>query len=497
MNLLSVLSVVFRGDTRPLENDMDNAVRKAERAGQRMSDALKGQMFAGLSGGSGLGALVGDSLTAAAGIGILAGSFKALKYASDTAADFGFYRRQLTGIAGDADIASKALNKLSDIAGASNFDTNQVMGLGVALSSKYNDVGKGASNSGRLLDAAAASGVENRNFGDFQHEVEMIAGLGFQRVGIETVNALKRSMPTLNSQVAKATGVDAQTAEMRLRSMTGNQLLETLYQIGDKNKGAAATVAGSDPQSVFANVLDDVRIGLEPTGRLINDALLPAANGVKYLSGQFKALNSGSGGMIGLGIGVGVVTTGTVLLVRGLYSAATAVATLTTSVNALAASAGRTAGAAAGSAGVGVAGAAAGAAGVGVAALSSAVAVGVAQAVGNFQAIQIITDIEKPRGADETALLVGLTSFLTMLIPGLGIGITAGSAMNGVNKPGEKKPEAAANKMQQAADTMAGAVNQFKAQLIGGGARANQAGNSVMREYAVWQMMKSQQTGLS
>jgi hypothetical protein len=488
MNLLSVLSVVFRGDTRPLENDMDNAVRKAERAGQRMSDALKGQMFSSLSGGSNLGALVGDSLTAAAGIGILAESFKALKFASDTAADFGFYRRQLTGIAGDADIASKALSKLSDIAGASNFDTNQVMALGVSLSNKYNDVGKGASNSGRLLDAAAASGVENRNFGDFQHEIEMVAGLGFQRVGIETVNALKRSMPTLNSQVAKATGVDSQTAEMRLRSMTGNQLLETLYQIGDRNKGTAATVAGADPQSVFANVLDDVRIGLEPTGRLINDALLPAANAVKFLSGQFKSLNDGSGGMIGLGIGVGAVAVGTSLLVYGLGKTWYSLTALTAAVITLGNAADESAIKTIGSKSAGVAG---------VAALSSAVAVGVVQAVGNIQAQQIIREEVKSKGTEQRALLEGLTASLLLLIPGLGIGITAGKSLNDANKAEEKKPEAAADKMQQAANTFDAAVNQYKAQLIGGGQRASQAGSAVMREYAVWQITKNMQTGMS
>jgi len=342
MNALAQFAVEFFSDFSRIDRDLKRAEKKGEEGGRRMASAFHDEMRRTLSGGanaSALGGVIGNSLQGAAGIGLMVASFRGLKAASDSAANLGFYRRQLTGIAGDATKAAAAMKELSDAATATNFDTDQVFSLGVGMSNKFGDVKKGSQVTTNLLDAAAASGVENRNFNDFQSVLTGIASRGNEMIPLESLEALKRAAPTLNSNVQKTLGLSASQTEMRLRGMTGNQLLTTLQNVGINNKGAAAAQAGADPQSIAANILDDIKVGLAPTGDLVNTALIPLANGLKAVTGAARAANDATGGTAGLVVGVGLLAGGIALTVGPAIAAYRAVLTLSGAITALAASA--------------------------------------------------------------------------------------------------------------------------------------------------------------
>lgn len=258
-------------------------------------------------------------LNAVAGVGdLLRGAKESLRFAgivsgSQVAAEFGQYRRQLQFIAGDANKAEAAFRSLQKTAQTSNFDTGQVAQFGVNLAGRTGDVAGAARQVQQVVDAAQVSGVQNQDFGAFQTNLKQIQNRGANKVERPDLEQLKNYAPILSTAIAKAYGISIADASKKIENASGNELSNMILELGKRNAGAAAGASGSDPFQVAANTVDSFNSAMEPTGRIVNAALLPLAQGALWLTQQFGALNSATGGSAGL---IAIVGVGTIAIQR-------------------------------------------------------------------------------------------------------------------------------------------------------------------------------------
>lgn len=253
-------------------------------------------------------------LNAVAGVGdLLRGAKESLRFAgivsgSQVAAEFGQYRRQLQFIAGDANKAEAAFRSLQKTAQTSNFDTGQVAQFGVNLAGRTGDVAGAARQVQQVVDAAQVSGVQSQDFGAFQTNLKQIQNRGANKIERPDLEQLKNYAPILSTAIAKAYGISVADASKKIENSSGNELSNMILELGKRNAGAAAGASGSDPFQVAANTVDSFNSAMEPTGRIVNAALLPIAQSALWLTQQFGALNAATGGSAGLIAIVGVGT---------------------------------------------------------------------------------------------------------------------------------------------------------------------------------------------
>jgi hypothetical protein len=249
-------------------------------------------------------------------------------------AEMAYFRRQLTGMTGDAQKAQTMLDGLVKIANTTAFDNNDIFQLA------SNALGSGTKaedllpQTERLTDAAASMGIRDmavfRRFSRNLFDIRGKEGEASQR----DVNELIRQAPQFAFQAAKIMGTDVAGARQQIQSMSGQDLFNLVEKVGAQNKGSAVAMGLSDPFVAAANAVGQFNAAMAPTGEMLNRFLMPIMGlGIKALDlfGKFNALGGGIPGLV-----AGLV------IVRGainLHTAAMGRATL--ALNGLAASAGR------------------------------------------------------------------------------------------------------------------------------------------------------------
>lgn len=483
MITLASIAIDLNADTSRFDAGMNGVISRAMGVGGRAGSAF-GIGFSNpiLNALAGVNSLIGGVQTVVSGALDISGM--------RTAATFGVYRRQLTAIAGDAGVAEKAIKGFVDIANNSSYDTDQVLAFGLKQAGKTGDVAGATAQTQRTLDAAAALGVTNGNFNRFQINLDQMQNRGGRVAGAENIRQFRDVAGSANTIIAKSLGISVAEANKKIFKSTGNEIIAMINAVGDANKGAAARMSGSDPLAVGANIIDSMKSGMEPTGRMLNTVLTPVALGVKKVVDTLGLLNSVTGGGAGL---VGVIGGGVVVL--RLFGGATATAigatrTLTGSLLQMAGAAEIAAGAsragAISSVGGGLAGVAGGAVSGTVGGGIAAVAAG-ASRIGGFIAAagrvaRFIPVPVSPKGVENSGnalRMIGLGGFVEWVdkIKGKGAGGPA------------------ADKHAKAMQEHTAAL-QTASKSFGGGARTATSLSIVEREWSVYQIYSGNKVGV-
>jgi hypothetical protein len=248
--------------------------------------------------------------------------------------EMAYFRRQLTGMTGDAQKAQGMLDGLVKIANTTAFDNNDIFQLATnALGSgtKAEDLLPQVSNIG---DAAAAMGIRDmavfRRFSRNLFDIRGKEGEANQR----DVNELYRQAPQFVFQAAKAMGTNVADARQQIQGMSGQDLFNLIEQVGKGNKGAAAAMGLVDPFIAAANAATTFATAMAPTGDLVNRLITPVFGALGKMAGEFNAVNLSGGGIPGLLLALGTIRGGFIL-----YSATMGRSSI--ALNALAISAGR------------------------------------------------------------------------------------------------------------------------------------------------------------
>lgn len=290
---LASLAIELGVDLSQLRSGFTRAVSDAKSAGGEAGDAFTKAFHSPiLQSMYRLQSMIGVASDAVQFFGAASGS--------RVAAEFGDYRRQLVGIAGDASKAERAFKALQNTAMKSNFDTGQVEQFGVSLAGRYGDVDRASREVQQTVDAAQVAGVQNSNFNAFQTNMRDIQNKGDNKIERPDLEQLRRYAPTLSAAMARAYGISVAEASKKIEGATGNELSNMILQLGQRNVGAADRASGSDPYKVAANTVDSFNTAMEPTGRIVNEALLPLALIAKNTVEQFGQLNAATGGGAGL-----------------------------------------------------------------------------------------------------------------------------------------------------------------------------------------------------
>lgn len=335
------LAVRLFGDLSGLYSDMDRAkgeaVTRGGQVGQSFGESLKRQLTGQLAGGGIAGQIFGGSVQGAAGVGLGRIILGAGAAASSAGAQIRYYRDQLRELTTDAKTADDALGKLQTTANDSNFDTDQVMQLGMVIAGRSGNVGQAATQTQQVTDAAATLGIRNQNFNAFQTNLGQILAKQKGKLDAEDVRQLRTYAPTIAVQIAKATGTTVDKANALLDTGTGKQLFDAILKIGETNKGAAKGQSSADPAAAMANLTDSINNGLAPSGERLNAVLTPMIGLLKESADKAGELNKATGGSAGLAIALGLTSIAVIGMVNGARGAIAGVTTLTGAINDLAA----------------------------------------------------------------------------------------------------------------------------------------------------------------
>lgn len=322
---LATLIVEILGDTSALDAAMDNAVSVA---GQRGGQA--GSTFAIGFANPIMNAIGGVNTTLRSiGQGVdFAANFSGMR----AAAELGYYRRALQGIAGDWDKAEQAYRSFQNIAEQSKFDSKSVFDFGLRQAGQSGDVVNAANKTQTLIDAAEAFKVSRQNFNYFQQNLGDIERKGDKKASVVDVRQFNRAAPLATTEIARAYEITVSEAAEKVRSSTGNELTEMINRVGLANKGAAAKAAGADPFTAASNIGDAAKNAIAPTGALLNSVLAPALQNVQNAIAPLRSLNELSHGFLGL---AGVLGLGTIGVLRFTGTARAAWGTTTVFTTAL------------------------------------------------------------------------------------------------------------------------------------------------------------------
>ncbi|MES2463377.1 MAG: hypothetical protein V4671_22620 [Armatimonadota bacterium] len=308
MTTLAQISIDLIGNTSKFDAAMNRAVSSGSSQGARAGASFGSSFASGFSSPilnaiSGVNSLIGG-LQTTVGMALDISGMR-------TNATFNFYRRQLTGIAGDAGIAGKAFKGLTDIAANSNFDTDQVVQLGLRYAGKTGDVAGAVGKTQNVIDSAAALGVDSLLFERFRKNLEDMAVKGNTKIDKPDREQLTGYAPQIGLQIGRTLGISTAEANKRLLTMSGKEVVSLIERIGAANAGLAASQASSDPIRIGKNIIDSLKQGMEPTGGLLNSVFTPITAGVKTMVDNLGGLNEtthGIAGLVGLiGGGIGVV----------------------------------------------------------------------------------------------------------------------------------------------------------------------------------------------
>jgi hypothetical protein len=224
-------------------------------------------------------------------------------------ADLEYYRRQLTGLVGDAGKADDVLGKLVETANATAFSNDDIFKLATNLigSGTKPDAVNNQVNS--IVDAAAVTGIRDRAV--FKRMVTNFADLRTDpgnEANQTDVRQLTRASPQLTVQAGKVLGLsDEKEITRRINSMAGPALFDLFTKIGENNKGKAAAEGLADPFTAGATLAETLNNAQAATGKLVNGVITPIIGaGIRWVS-LFGKLNEAGQGVPGLLLGLGLV----------------------------------------------------------------------------------------------------------------------------------------------------------------------------------------------
>lgn len=299
---LASLAIELGIDDRSLERGLMNAVSSAQSAGGRAGSAFADSFASPFS--RTVNKIQGDLRNAQE-----LGGFALKVSGSETAAEFGKIRRQLAYITGDAKIANREFDRLQNMAIHSDFNAAEVSQLALREAGRTGDVSGAVDKVQNILDASAAFGVANRDFNQYQRNLSDIQNRGDSKVTRPDLQQLLKYAPSSSTAIAKSLGISVAEASKRMQNATGTELSKMIEDVGKSNRGLADQRSGQDPFSKADNIMDALKVGIEPTGRIINAALMPALETGAALADVFTKVNQATGGGAGLlaVVGIGVI----------------------------------------------------------------------------------------------------------------------------------------------------------------------------------------------
>lgn len=492
-------AVEFEADLSGVQAGMQQGLSWSRAYGQGAAAEYASGLAQGLgnlSGGMGmLQSLRGQFASTAQGLSEIFGM--------KAGAEMSYFRRQLTGMTGDAKLAQQTLDGLIKIANTtsySNADIFQMATNAMGSGTSAQNVVPEVSN---ILDAAAGIGIRDMSvFSRFQRNLFDLRGKEGE-ANQRDVNELYKQAPQFVFQAARAMGTNVQGARDQINSMTGQDLYSLIVKIGEANTGKAAREGMGDPFTVAANAAEQLRSAMAPTGEAVNRFITPmirfAATSAEIF-GEFNKLGVGIPGLVlAVGVTVGAyriyqATIGrTTLALNALASAATRAAVVqggsSIGVGGVSgASGGRMS--RAGRIGLGV--------GLGAAAGASMAGTAIADANPNNQNAQTAGNYLSNAG---TGAMIGMGIGGFAGPPGMaigaGIGALGGIGVSAYQQYQGNKAKEESSKIERAADKLekaAGSLQEAAADGYGGGKRMRSTLSSIE---AGWALVGAERLGIA
>lgn len=384
------------------------------------------------------------------------------------AAQFQRIEQGLAVLLRSKDAARQLAAELRRIGQETPFETLEVVRFGQQLLSAGFAAKTVAADVRTLTNAGAALG---RDTGQMERAIGAITRMGrdVNSIDVDEINEFTNALGiNLGRIVGNVRGKPTSEAEAAtfLQGKPGQEAARLIMEGLRKEFGKPDT----NFLAVVQNIADTAANIMLPTGRILIAVFTPFLLLVRNVASALAAINEMTGGFAGLGLLVGLMARGWTILTGGILHAITAVNALTASLNRFAAAAG-----------VSTAANAAGGIGGFLGSLSKRGKIGLGLGIGALGLGAFGADrIAGPGGK----LLENLTGFVGM---GAGIGsfgglqgAAIGAAVGAVAAIGKTlydhfTAQNASNPMLSEAKKQTQALQDIRAQLVGGGERANMA----------------------
>lgn len=435
------------------------------------------------------------------------------------------------GLLGDSEQAVRLLKELRRVGVETPFETAELIQFARGLLGAGFGAETLAENLRTITDTVAALGLGTEAVGRLALVLGQIAAsIRLQGDELRQLSELGIRLPDI-VQAATGRRMGVQEAREFLQSMTGQEAAETILRgLRGRFGGMGRKLATETAQGIVQNIVESMKLAIEPTGRILLAILLPVGRGLLTVVSGFSKLNEMTGGAAGLAALTFLLVKGWRLVMTTVWGVIGALRTLNATLQQLAASAGAaatgTAAAAAGSTATSAAGAAA-AAGFGLGALGrmgglrgilrwiwnivrrfrigiAAIALGLgiealanwlegrsrrASQVGGFlREAESYGGIGAAAGAALGSVIPGLgTGFGAAIGAAIGVLIAEIKALVGLFSPPAKAAAKAQSQTEQAATKLSKAADSLQeaAKIIAGGRRARRVVSDLEVEYAV------------
>lgn len=266
------------------------ALKEAGDAGEQAATALRGfgrvslfeAAFAAQS-------LVGNIQALTAALGAVTGVTQAAQFQK---VQFG-----LEALTGSTEKAARLLREIKGLGASTPFETAEIARFAQQM------LASGFAAEGLAKNIKAVTDTVTVLGGNTQTVERMLLAIrqirGSRRLQGDELNQLLDAGLPLQRVVGAATGRSVSAAEARgiLSEKTGEEAAELLLRGMEKAFGGKARLGFLD---TLTNLFDTLNNIMEPTGRLINTVLAPAAVVVGKVLEQFQRINEFTGGLAGL-----------------------------------------------------------------------------------------------------------------------------------------------------------------------------------------------------
>lgn len=317
-------------------NQVNAAVRQLQQTkGSAGPGGVMGNVFgSGLMGG-GLRAAVYDVQALTSG---LSGFMNVLGSVSGVsqAAVFKGIEAQLESVTGSASVAHEMMGKFVDFALKTPYDTENIAAFGGQLMGKGVPKDKVMGELSGITDLASWAAIPAGEMENYMRNLLQIRG----KPNMQDLKQLMHVVPGIGRIVGAGMGkgpMDSMKALNALNGMTGEKAYTTILKGTEAlAHGAAELAALKNPALFVANLFDNLRNVMEPTGEILLALLMPVGRLTMWLTELLVALNRATHGFAGLFALFAVGRTALPLLVVGFQAAIAKIREITTSLYLLA-----------------------------------------------------------------------------------------------------------------------------------------------------------------
>jgi hypothetical protein len=225
------------------------------------------------------------------------------------AAEFMGISRALEALTGSGQKAANILRQLKELGRTTAFDTADVSSVAGKMLGAGVTEGRLMPELQALLDLAShGMGLSRQDFPEFMRNLLQIRGRTTGKADLADINQLKDRVPQIGAFLAAGIGggVSREDALKKAQSMTGRQLYDTIIKGSEAMaRGAAAAKALRDPIAALGNLFENLRMTMEPTGKLLLMVGMPVLGLANKITTLLLKVNEWTFGLAGLAVLIG------------------------------------------------------------------------------------------------------------------------------------------------------------------------------------------------